>query len=629
MFEVEQYIVSKGIQFRKEYNTSKNSRELICQCFFCDKPDKMYINSQSGMYHCFSCDTKGNMISLKKHFGDLMEVREEKRRLILPSIVKEQDFNSFHESLISSPDANYARMYLLEKRGITDETIKKYKLGFKKEIPIAKDLQQPKGGWILFPYLYDKGKNCTYIKARNIDKGYQYKYKHFKKGNDFPLYAPNGINIDEPLIITSGELDCLSLIQLGFENVVSFSTGEKSLSPMYLRQLADAKDIIVLFDNDSAGEMGAEKAINALGGYRTKKATLPEWFNDINCKDINDYLVNGAKKQDLELIINKAEYVLGSSVRHISYFTNNLVDRYKNKDKMLGESTGWKELDMLIKGLRKGELIVVTSESGSGKTTFVSNLALNLMERGKPVFFWSAEVKTENQIDIFVRQMGKNDPWELSDQELMLIQEKLNSFQLFDFSGYDGFNLQMIENSLEYAIRTLGIEYVFVDHLHYIIDEGAKNEREQISSVMKLFEKLAIKHNVCFVVVAHPKSSNTTNGENYIVQMGALKGTSSIKQLASVIISLYRPRKEDRSDILDENGKGVTIGYVLKCRKHVGMEGSFTLSYDIKSATYEDDFRTEEDYKKANVYDSIQEKRITAQELFKKHWTQEEGEEEL
>lgn len=70
--DAERYLDQKGI----DYDTRGD--ELLVDCFFggCDEHSPphhhhLYINNSTGRYLCFKCGAKGNLTTLKRHFGDI------------------------------------------------------------------------------------------------------------------------------------------------------------------------------------------------------------------------------------------------------------------------------------------------------------------------------------------------------------------------------------------------------------------------------------------------------------------------------------------------------------------------------------------------------------------------------
>src|SRR3989338_2336879 len=68
---ISQYLTEKGVAFRE------TNGELITKCIFgpCDKDSRgneahLYFNKETSQYECKKCGEKGNLVTLRKHFGD-------------------------------------------------------------------------------------------------------------------------------------------------------------------------------------------------------------------------------------------------------------------------------------------------------------------------------------------------------------------------------------------------------------------------------------------------------------------------------------------------------------------------------------------------------------------------------
>ena len=79
--EIENYLTRKGITFRV------SGDELITRCIFsnCDSDSvgseaHLYFNINTGQFQCKKCGEKGNLITLKKHFGDTDQTEDRPKR---------------------------------------------------------------------------------------------------------------------------------------------------------------------------------------------------------------------------------------------------------------------------------------------------------------------------------------------------------------------------------------------------------------------------------------------------------------------------------------------------------------------------------------------------------------------
>ena len=265
--DIKTYLNSKSINYREV------SGEIITKCLFnnCDKDSgsgeaHLYFN-QEGLYECKKCGEKGNLITLKKHFGDISPTQQ-------TSSYKRARFD---DGLVEKCHANlpeHIRAYL-NGRGITDEIINKFKLGYGTffgkrfiTIPIPDEV-----GYAFFKLRQDPEDGDDKM---TYPKGEACLYGLFGAGKQ---------------IVCEGELDALALISQG-KNAVTSTHGANTFKEHWVdERFKQCESIYVCFDNDNAGKEGAEKALKAInkqGIRNTYKITLPDEIGEKG--DITDYL---------------------------------------------------------------------------------------------------------------------------------------------------------------------------------------------------------------------------------------------------------------------------------------------------------------------------------------------------
>lgn len=280
---VVKFLQEKGISIIQD-----QAHELLVHCIFndCDKDSKgseghLYIQKETGLYHCKKCDAKGNYITLQKHFGDFT-----------PSISSQEKVKrNFSQRLVEDCVNNLSpefRKYL-NARGVSNEVIADRKIGqgnfFYTEcitFPVTLDGEiEPS-----FLYLRKDPNNNNRKLPKNLF--FPNKVTNERRSTLYGEYADE----NEDLVICEGLMDCLSLLSLGYKTVTSL-TGCSTFREEWLDdRLLKAKRIYVAYDLDEAGENGAKKVLNLLkqaGHKEIYKVTLPELVG--NKGDVNDYLV--------------------------------------------------------------------------------------------------------------------------------------------------------------------------------------------------------------------------------------------------------------------------------------------------------------------------------------------------
>lgn len=234
--------------------------------------------------------------------------------------------------------------------------------------------------------------------------------------------------------------------------------------------------------------------------------------------------------------------VLGT--KHDEFLTplHSLPTHYRNElDK--GFSTGWSCLDKYLQGIRRGEVTVITADTGAGKTTFCTHLVVNCAMQGIPVWINSWEMKPETTMrklaSIVLRRPMKL--CNFSEHENEQFDEWASRYRVYINPNTIGTTMDTLEKQLIKA-KELGIEVVMLDHLDYLVSNKKEKLHEAIDDTVKRLHELAFSLSMHFLLICHPRQSGSGNEE---VGMHGLKGSSSIKQYADNIIILHRCARTD------------------------------------------------------------------------------------
>jgi len=237
-----------------------------------------------------------------------------------------------------------------------------------------------------------------------------------------------------------------------------------------------------------------------------------------------------------------------------------------------GYSTGWECLDYYLQGLRKGEVTVVTADTGAGKTTFCTQLMINCAMQGIPVWINSWEMKPETTMrklaSIILRRPMKVCNFNAHENEQF--DEWASRYRVYINPNTIGTDINSLAKQLVQA-KQLGIEIVMLDHLDYLVNSKKEKLHEAIDETVKRLHELAFALGMHFLLICHPRQSSGGGEE---VGMHGLKGSSSIKQYADNIIILHRCARTDPSS--DPNKVKVRVAK----NRMFGIEGNTYLFYE-------------------------------------------------
>ncbi len=236
-----------------------------------------------------------------------------------------------------------------------------------------------------------------------------------------------------------------------------------------------------------------------------------------------------------------------------------------------GYSTGWRNLDGYIQGLRKGEVTVITADTGAGKTTFCTQLMVNCAMQGIPVWINSWEMKPETTMrklaSIVLRRPMKFQ--EFSEHENEQFDEWCSRYKVYINPNTIGTDIHSLGHQL-YEAKKLGVEIVMLDHLDYLVQTDKEKLHEAIDETVKRLHELAFDLSMHFLLICHPRQSGSGSEE---VGIHSIKGSSSIKQYADNVITLHRCSRTDTTADLDK------VKVRIAKNRMFGTEGNCYLFY--------------------------------------------------
>ncbi len=297
----------------KSVNLKKRGKEFVgLSPFKNEKTPSFTVNDEKGFYHCFSSGEHGNIFDFlmktqNLKFGETVktlanlagmrpytfskadEEREKEKELYISIYSEYIEF--YHQNLIKNPNCGFALQYL-KKRNLTDNEIKKFKIGYIQKNPNTlnfltknfseKDLKESGLFYfdekrkvyvdrfrerIIFPINNISGKPIGIGGRSIVENSYSAKYinspetKFFKKGSNlYNLdYARKLSNKVDDIYLVEGYMDVVGLNKNGIENAVAnLGTSLTDKQIQILNQFFD--NIIICFDGDESGYKAAVRA---------------------------------------------------------------------------------------------------------------------------------------------------------------------------------------------------------------------------------------------------------------------------------------------------------------------------------------------------------------------------------
>lgn len=456
------------------------------------------------------------------------------------------------------------------------------------------DIREDDDGNIVFNY-YDTNDVLTVVKYRPARKVQHGENKNWcqKNADTRPLlYNMNRINVGQPLLITSGELDCAAAIESGWINAVSIPFGDSNTQWVELNfdWLEQFSEIIICPDNDESGYKYAKSIVPRIGSWRCKVVAIPD-----KCKDLNEVLYRYGKDKVIE-IIAQAKDMPVSSVFDLSDIED--IDL----DKIEGVYTGFTELDKTLMKLFYGTLTIMSGIPGSGKTSILYQIICDALDQGVNTWLFSRELPewmSRNWFNyIFAGRRHLNEFTGASGGKYYKVtpQAKREISDYYKGKWYvyrdDCSNkLDDLLSSMTDVVRKYGVKLLILDNLMTIdINSNEQNELQKQTETINRLIQFAMKFDVAVILVAHPRKLQSGSD----IGIYDISGTSNIINLAHRTIGLKRVTPAEKRGTLKLNGKGwlsEPIKYdslvtIIKDRILGRSNTSIGLYYDIPSRRF-------------------------------------------
>jgi twinkle protein len=430
-------------------------------------------------------------------------------------------------------------------------------------------------------YPYTKAGKIVGYKQRELPKKF---YIHGDaKGKGLELFGQNVCQGGKRIVITEGELDALAVAQAQYDKYQKFypvvSLASASQTGMLIEQrewLRNFDEVILMFDSDEPGQKAVAEAAKIVGFDKVKVAKLPE-------KDPCDVLLKHGSDALMKAVFDAVKYSPAGVVKGEDIWT-------KYKEMKSVESLPYPDciggLNPLLKGMRDGEIVLFTSGTGSGKSTVVKEIILNLRDNHADQMIGIVSLEesigdtAEKLIGMELKTNLEEEP--ASEEDERKAYEKLFADEkclLLDHQG--SVSDDSLIDKIEY-LCLMGCRKIFLDHITIAVSEGAdgKTGNEAVDYVMSALLKIVKKHNIWLGVISHLRKGEARKPfeEGYLPSVDDIKGSGSIKQISFDIIAFARNMTSE-----DEVVKNTIKFRVLKARKTGRTGDAGAAFYDHKT----------------------------------------------
>lgn len=288
-----------------------------------------------------------------------------------------------------------------------------------------------------------------------------------------------------------------------------------------------------------------------------------------------------------------------SGLTHIkSVIENETYDRLskitdpETRNDYVGIPCGIGELDKMITGLNKSDLIILGARPGMGKTAFALNIARNVaMNQGKTVCFFSLEMTRDQLAQRLLSSEAaikseKLRTGELEPDEWTLLAkagENLSKAEIY-FDETSSITVPEMKAKLR---RMKKCDLVIIDYLGLMHSAKQNDNRvQEISEITRNLKIMAKELRIPVIVCAQLSRGTEQKGKSHKPALADLRDSGSIEQDADIVLFLYREGYYDNEKDTAEDRADPNKAECLVAKNRHGETGSVELYWDSRYTRY-------------------------------------------
>lgn len=316
-------------------------------------------------------------------------------------------------------------------------------------------------------------------------------------------------------------------------------------------------------------------------------------------RDIEDLLDEAESK-----LFGVSQNFLRADFSSINSLLTEAFDRidelHRQKGKMRGIPTGFRELDNILAGFQKSNLVIIAARPSVGKTSLALDIVRQMALKARaPIGLFSLEMSKEELVDRILCAEAKVGLWEmrtgrLSDQpdysgesDFSRIGHAMGSLAeapiYIDDSGF--INVMQIRTKARKLMSEHGLSAIFIDYLQLMESHATFESRvQEVSKMTRQLKGLARELNIPVVALSQ-LSRQVEQRSPAIPKLADLRESGSIEQDADVVMFIYRKSVDRTIHNVAENEQNLAEIHIAKHRN--GPTGVVNLFWNAKCASFE------------------------------------------
>lgn len=414
----------------------------------------------------------------------------------------------------------------LKERGLTADTLKFFKVT---------SVQDPESNVVAVYPRFDKD-------GRHVANKLRLKDKDFSWEGDAGAALPFGMNLFQKggraITLVEGQDDAMAYFQMTGSKYPVWSADSAQAA---LKQAKDCYEylnsfetIVINFDNDGGrldgknpGRDAAISVANIFPIGKVRILQLPEG------KDANDYLLKGWSQKYVDAWWRAPQYT-PSGLK----YGRDLWDEISTEQEFETVLYPWESTNHFTYGMRLSEVVLLTADTGVGKTSVVRRITHKLIKEGKSVGgLFLEEPNKDTALGLMSIEAQK--PLHLPDVREKVEKDELrkyfdavvNNDRLVIWDHFGSNSVEEVINKIRH-MAALGCKYIILDHLSIVVSDQSGDERKQLDEISTKLKMLCMELNIAIVAVIHQN------------RQGQIRASAGPEQIANIIFKLFRDKEE-------------------------------------------------------------------------------------
>jgi replicative DNA helicase len=298
-----------------------------------------------------------------------------------------------------------------------------------------------------------------------------------------------------------------------------------------------------------------------------------------------DVVLDKAERRIFEI----AQKKVGGNMEPMEKVLHEVFEMIENRGQR-GLITGFHELDDMLNGLQKGEMIIVAARPSMGKTAMAMNMIEYIAaDLRLPCAVFSLEMSKQQLAQRMLCSRGRIDAHKLrkgmlNSQEYTTLATVVGELAKAPVWVDDSAGLTPLE--LRAKARRLKLQHdvqcIMIDYMQLMDNPGPESRQQQISEISRAVKSVARELNI--PVICLSQLNRMTEGrEGHRPRMSDLRESGSIEQDADVVMLLHR---EDYYRMSEQDFQPDNIAEIIVAKQRNGPTGTIKLTFDNRTTRF-------------------------------------------